>query len=83
MIKIKSKRKENMTELNEEQKKLITEAIKENKIIYEKKLLLKEVSLKEINSLINSKGIIVPNHLLSQLIIDSGIVLPGGSNNKR
>ena len=83
MIKIKSKRKENMTELNEEQKKLITEAIKENKTIYEKKLLLKEVSLKEIKSLINSKGIIVPNHLLSQLIIDSGIVLPGGSNNKR
>ena len=58
MIKIKSKRKENMTELSEEQKKLIIETTKENEIIYEKKLLLKEVSLKEIKSLINN-GIIV------------------------
>jgi len=81
--KIKSKRQENMNELSEEQKKLIIETIKENKTIYEKILLFKEVSLKEIKSLINAKGIIVPNHLLSQLLIDSGVVLPGGWNNKR
>ena len=81
--KIKSKRQENMTELSEEQKKAIIEAIKENKTIYEKILLFKEISIKEIKSLINAKGIIVPNHLLSQLLIDSGVVLPGGWNNKR
>ena len=81
--KIKSKRQENITELSEEQKKAIIETIKENKTIYEKILLFKEISLKEIKSLINAKGIIVPNNLLSQLLIDSGVVLPGGWNNKR
>ena len=81
--KLKSKRQENMTELSEEQKKAIIETIKENKTIYEKILLFKEISLKEIKSLINAKGIIVPNYLLSQLLIDSGVVLPGGWNNKR
>ena len=32
---------------------------------------------------LNSKGIIVPNNLLSQLLINSGVVLPGGWNNKK
>ena len=84
--KIKSKKQESistMSELNEEQKKRIIEIIKENKEMYEKILLFKEISLKEIKALINSKGIIVPNHLLSQLLIDSGVVLPGGWNDKR
>ena len=84
--KIKSKNKEGVsrvTELNEEQKKKIIEIIKENKFIYEKILLFKEISIKEIKSLLNSKGIIVPNKSLSQLLINSGVVLPGGWNNKK
>jgi len=84
--KIKSKNKEGVsrvTELNEEQKKKIIEIIKENKTIYEKILLFKEISIKEIKTLINSKGIIAPNHLLSQLLINSGVILPGGWNDKK
>jgi hypothetical protein len=83
---INSKNKEGnipMTELSDEQKKKIIEIIKENKTIYEKILLFKEISLKEIKTLINSKGIIVSNRLLTQLLIDSGVVLPGGWNDKK
>ena len=61
----------------------IIEIIKDNKSIYEKILLFKEVSIKEIKNILNSKGIIVPNQLLSQLLINSGVVLPGGWNNKK
>ena len=78
--------KENVTnkkEISNEQKLKIIETIKDCKTIYEKILLFKEVSLKEIKVLLNSKGIIVPNHLLSKLLIDSGVVLPGGWNNKK
>ena len=81
-----SKKNENisgMNELNEETKKKIIEIIKENKFIYEKILLFKEVSIKEIKNILNFKGIIVPNQLLSQLLINSGVVLPGGWNNKK
>ena len=81
-----SKKNENisgMNELNEETKKKIIEIIKENKFIYEKILLFREVSIKEIKNILNSKGIIVPNQLLSQLLINSGVVLPGGWNNKK
>ena len=70
-------------ELNEETKKKIIRIIKENKNIYEKILLFKEISIKEIKNLLNAKGIIVPNHSLSQLLINSGVVLPGGWNNKK
>ena len=70
-------------ELNEETKRKIIELIKENKNIYEKILLFKEISIKEIKNILNSKGIIVPNHSLSQLLINSGVVLPGGWNNKK
>ena len=78
--------KENVTnkkEISNEQKLKIIETIKDCKTIYEKILLFKEVSLKEIKVLLNSKGIIVPNPLLSKLLIDSGVVLPGGWNNKK
>ena len=78
---IGSKSAEN--ELNEETKRKIIELIKENKNIYEKILLFKEISIKEIKNILNSKGIIVPNHSLSQLLINSGVVLPGGWNNKK
>ena len=78
---IGSKNAEN--ELNDETKKKIIELIKENKNIYEKILLFKEISIKEIKNILNSKGIIVPNHSLSQLLINSGVVLPGGWNNKK
>ena len=73
----------NIAELSDEQKKNIIDIIKEDKIIYEKILLFKEISLKEIKSLLNSKGIIVANHLLSQLLINSGVILPGGWNDKK
>ena len=72
-----------MTELDDELKKKIIEIIKENKNIYEKILLFKEISIKEIKTLLNSKGIIVQNHLLSKLLINSGVVLPGGWNDKK
>ena len=72
-----------MDELNDDIKRKIIETIKDNKIIYEKILLFKEISIKEIKSLLNSKGIIVPNKSLSQLLINSGVVLPGGWNNKK
>jgi len=78
---IGSKSAEN--ELNEETKRKIIELIKENKNIYEKILLFKEISIKEIKNILNSKGIIVPNNSLSQLLINSGVVLPGGWNNKK
>jgi len=84
--KINSKSKKdisNMTELDDELKKKIIEIIKENKNIYEKILLFKEISIKEIKTLLNSKGIIVQNHLLSKLLINSGVVLPGGWNDKK
>ena len=70
-------------ELNEETKKKIIQIIKDNKTIYEKILLFKEISIKEIKNILNAKGIIVPNHSLSQLLINSGVVLPGGWNNKK
>ena len=72
-----------MNELNDETKRKIIEIIKDNKNIYEKILLFKEISIKEIKSLLNSKGIIVPNQQLSRLLINSGMVLPGGWNNKK
>ncbi len=72
-----------MTELSDEQKKKIIEIIKDNKTIYEKILLFKEISLKEIKTLLNAKGIIISNHLLTKLLIDSGVVLPGGWNDKK
>ena len=72
-----------MTELSDEQKKKIIEIIKDNKTIYEKILLFKEISLKEIKTLLNTKGIIISNHLLTKLLIDSGVVLPGGWNDKK
>ena len=78
---IGSKNDEN--ELNEETKRKIIETIKDNKNIYEKILLFKEINIKEIKNILNSKGIIVPNNLLSQLLINSGVVLPGGWNNKK
>ena len=81
-----SKKGENIsgiTELNDDIKKKIIDLIKDNKTIYEKILLFKEISIKEIKNLLNSKGIIVQNHLLSQLLINSGVVLPGGWNNKK
>ena len=80
---IGSKKNENMNEINDETKKKIIETIKDNKNIYEKILLFKEVSLKDIKNILNSKGIIVPNHSLSQLLINSGVILPGGWNNKK
>ena len=80
---IKGNKKNEITELNDETKKKIINIIKNNKIIYEKILLFKEISIKEIKTLLNSNGIIVPNHLLSQLLLDSGAVLPGGWNNKK
>ena len=82
---ITSKKEDNtyMTELSDEQKRNIIDILKENKIIYEKILLFKEISLKEIKTLLNSKGIILPNKLLSQLLINSGAVLPGGWNDKK
>ena len=70
-------------QLNDETKRKIIEIIKDNKNIYEKILLFKEISIKEIKSLLNSKGIIVPNQQLSKLLINSGMVLPGGWNNKK
>ena len=73
----------NITELSDDQKKNIIEIIKENKAIYEKILLFKEVSIKEIKTLLVSKGIIIQNHLLSKFLIDSGVILPGGWNNKK
>ena len=73
----------NITELSIEQKKNIIDIIKENKNIYEKILLFKEVSLKEIKSILTSKGVIIANHLLSKLLIDSGVILPGGWNDKK
>ena len=73
----------NITELSIEQKKNIIDIIKENKNIYEKILLFKEVSLKEIKAILTSKGVIVANHLLSKLLIDSGVILPGGWNDKK
>ena len=76
---IGSKNAEN--ELNDETKKKIIELIKENKNIYEKILLFKEISIKEVKNILNAKGIIVPNNSLSQLLINSGAVLPGGWNN--
>ncbi len=78
---IGSKSAEN--ELNDETKKKIIELIKENKNIYEKILLFKEISIKEVKNILNAKGIIVPNNSLSQLLINSGVVLPGGWNNKK
>ena len=78
---IGSKNAEN--ELNDETKKKIIELIKENKNIYEKILLFKEISIKEVKNILNAKGIIVPNNSLSQLLINSGVVLPGGWNNKK
>ena len=72
-----------MNELNDETKRKIIEIIKDNKNVYEKILLFKEISIKEIKSLLNSKGIIVPNQQLSKLLINSGVVLPGGWNNKK
>ena len=80
---IGSKKNENMNEINDETKKKIIETIKDNKNIYEKILLFKEVSLKDIKNILNSKGIIVPNHSLSQLLINSGVILPGGWNKKK
>ena len=80
---IKGNKKNEITELNDETKKKIINIIKDNKTIYEKILLFKEISIKEIKTLLNSNGIIVPNHLLSQLLLDSGAVLPGGWNNKK
>ena len=79
----KGNKKNEITELNDETKKKIIDIIKDNKTIYEKILLFKEISIKEIKTLLNSNGIIVPNHLLSQLLLDSGAVLPGGWNNKK
>ena len=76
-------KKNEITELNDETKKQIIDIIKDNKLLYEKILLFKEISIKEVKTLLNSEGIIVPNHLLSQLLIDSGAVLPGGWNNKK
>ena len=84
--KIRSKKKEdnsNITELSDEQKRNIIDIIKENKSLYEKILLFKEVSIKEIKTLLVSKGIIIQNHLLSKFLIDSGVILPGGWNNKK
>ena len=80
---VKGNKKNEITELNDETKKKIINIIKDNKTIYEKILLFKEISIKEIKTLLNSNGIIVPNHLLSQLLLDSGAVLPGGWNNKK
>ena len=85
---IGSKKNENINEINDETKKKIIEIIKDNKNIYEKILLFKEISLKDINlkdikNILNAKGIIVPNHSLSQLLINSGVILPGGWNNKK
>ena len=80
---IGNKKNENINEINDETKKKIIEIIKDNKNIYEKILLFKEVSLKDIKNILNSKGIIVPNHSLSQLLINSGVILPGGWNNKK
>ena len=80
---VKGNKKNEITELNDETKKKIIDIIKDNKTIYEKILLFKEISIKEIKTLLNSNGIIVPNHLLSQLLLDSGAVLPGGWNNKK
>lgn len=80
---VKGNKKNEITELNDETKKKIIDIIKDNKTIYEKILLFKEISIKEIKALLNSNGIIVPNHLLSQLLLDSGAVLPGGWNNKK
>ena len=80
---IGSKKNENINEINDETKKKIIGIIKDNKTIYEKILLFKEVSLKDIKNILNSKGIIVPNHSLSQLLINSGVILPGGWNNKK
>ena len=72
-----------ITDLSNDQKKNIIEIIKDNKSIYEKILLFQEVSLKEIKTILNSKGIIVPNQLLSKLLLNSGVILPGGWNNKK
>ena len=72
-----------ITDLSNDQKKNIIEIIKDNKNIYEKILLFQEVSLKEIKTILNSKGIIVPNQLLSKLLLNSGVILPGGWNNKK
>ena len=83
---IGSKKGDNISgvnELSDEIKRKIIDIIKDNKNIYEKILLFKEISIKEIKNVLNSKGIIVPNHLLSQLMINSGVVLPGGWNNKK
>ena len=80
---IGSKKNENINEINDETKKKIIEIIKDNKNIYEKILLFKEISLKDIKNILNAKGIIVPNHSLSQLLINSGVILPGGWNNKK
>ena len=80
---VKGNKKNEITELNDETKKKIIDIIKDNKTLYEKILLFKEISIKEIKTLLNSNGIIVPNHLLSQLLLDSGAVLPGGWNNKK
>ena len=83
--KASSKRKDgisSMTELSDDKKKNIIEIIKENKTIYEKILLFKEINLKEIKTLINSKGIIVPNNLLSELLMNAGALLSGGWNRK-
>ena len=76
---IGSKKQEDIskiTQLSEEPKKNIIDIIKEDKVIYDKILLFKQISLKEIKGLLNSKQIIIVNLLLSKLLINSGVIVP-------
>ena len=76
---IESKKQEDIskiTQLSEEPKKNIIDIIKEDKVIYDKTLLFKQISLKEIKGLLNSKQIIIVNLLLSKLLINSGLIVP-------
>ena len=67
----------NNNELSKEQKESIIKTIKDDNNLYEKILLLKEINLKEVKKVLNNKGIIVPNNLLSDLLLESGAELPG------
>ena len=73
----------NNSEFSKEQKKSIIKIIKGDKNLYEKILLFKEISLKEVKKVLNDKGVIVPNNLLSDLLLESGAVLPGGWNKNK
>lgn len=68
-------------QFTEEKKKLITELMRDDTVLWEKILLFKKIDLKEVKAILSKAKLLIENNTLKEFLINLGAVFGGGWNN--